>query len=136
MEVKHTPEKPEWFRRHSSQVEGELNWVAASGAEGLETLTVTLGGANDPERTYTVRLHFCEPGGPGRVSRVFHVDLQGKRVLDNLSVSKEAGGPSRALVKEFKGVKVGRDLTIRLTPADPIGPLPILSGVEVVAEGW
>ena len=67
---------------------------------------------------------------------MFHVDLQGKRVLDNLNVGKEAGGPNRALVKEFKGVKVGRDLTIRLTPADPVGPLQVLSGVEVVAEGW
>jgi hypothetical protein len=39
-------------------------------------------------------------------------------------------------VKELKGVRVGRELTVRLTPADPVGPLPILSGVEVVAEGW
>jgi outer membrane protein assembly factor BamB len=136
VEVRHTPEKLDWFRRHSSQVEGGLSWVAASGAEGLETLIVTLGGADDPERGYTVRLHFAEPGDPGKVQRVFHVELQGKRVLENLNVGKEAGGPGRALVKEFKGVKVGRDLTVRLTPADPVGPLPVLSGVEVVAEGW
>ena len=67
---------------------------------------------------------------------MFHVDLQGKRVLENLNVGKEAGGAARGLVKEFKGVKVGRDLTVRLTPADPVGPLPVLSGIEIVAEGW
>jgi len=136
VEVKHTPEKPQWFRRHASQVEGTLNWVAASGAEGLETLTVTLGETVGPQRTYTVRLHFMEPGGPGNVQRVFHVDLQGERVLKNLNVSKEAGGSGRGLVKELKGVKVGRDLTVKLVPADPVGPLPVLSGIEVVAEGW
>ena len=47
-----------------------------------------------------------------------------------------AGGPGRGLVTEFKGVKVCRDLTLRLTAADPIGPLPVLSGIEIVAEGW
>jgi hypothetical protein len=134
--VKHTPEKPLWFRRHTSQVEGPLNWVAASGAEGLETLTVTLADADAPDRAYTVRLHFAEPDGLGKGRRVFHVELQGKRVFDNLDVSKEAGGPNRALVKEFKAVKVGRSLTVRLTPADPVGPLPVLSGIEIVAEGW
>ncbi len=136
VEVKHTPEKPEWFRRHSSQVEGALSWVAASGAKGLETLTVTLDDAAGPQRTYTVRLHFSEPDGLGKGKRVFHVDLQGKRVLENLDVSTEAGGPGRGLVKELKGVKVGRDLVVTLTPTDPVGALPVLSGVEVVAEGW
>ena len=32
------PANPEWFRRHSSQVEGAgLKWVAASGAKGLRS---------------------------------------------------------------------------------------------------
>jgi outer membrane protein assembly factor BamB len=136
VDVAHTPQQVEWFRRHPTQVEGSLNWVAASGAEGLESLTVTLGGGGDPERAYTVRLHFLEPGGLGPGKRVFHVAMQGRRVLENLDVSQEAGGPARGLVKEFKGVKVSRDLTLTLTPADPSGARPVLSGVEVVAEGW
>ena len=57
-------------------------------------------------------------------------------MLENLDVSTEAGGPNRALVKELKGVKVGRDLTVKLAPVDPVGLRPILSGIEVVAEGW
>lgn len=67
---------------------------------------------------------------------MFHVSLQGKRVLENLDVSKEADGRGRGLVKELKGVKVGRDLVVTLTPTDPVGALPALSGIEVVAEGW
>jgi hypothetical protein len=133
VEVKHTPEQVEWFRRHTSQVAGSPGWVAASGAKGLESLTVTLGGADDPERAYTVRLHFAEPEGLEAGKRLFHVELQGKRVLENLDVSKVAGGPGRGMVKEFKAVKVGQDLTVKLTP---VGGVPVLSGVEVVADGW
>lgn len=133
LEVKHTPEQPVWYRRHTSQFDGSPEWVAASGAKGLESLTVTLGGADDPERTYTVRLHFAEPDGLKEGERSFHVDLQGKLVLENLDVSKEAGGPARGVIKEIKGVKVGQHLTVKLIP---IGGLPVLSGVEIVAEGW
>ena len=35
----------------------------------------------DPERAYTVRLHFVEPNRLGTGKRVFHVDLQGKRLV-------------------------------------------------------
>ena len=130
------PEQVEWYRRHTSQFVGSPAWVAASGAKGLESLTVTLGGKNDPERAYTVRLHFAEPDGLEEGKRLFHVVLQSKRVLENLDVCKEAGGPGRGLVKEVKGVRVGEDLTVRLTPAGPVGRPPVLSGVEIVAEGW
>lgn len=136
VEVKHTPKQVEWFRRHPSQVSGAPGWVAASGAKGLESLTVTLGGEDDPERAYTVRLHFAEPDGLEGGKRVFHVELQGKRVLENLDVCKEAGGPGRGLVKELKGVRVGADLTVRLTPTSPDHRQAVLSGIEIVAEGW
>ena len=62
---------------------------------------------------------------------------KGKVVLPALDVSREAGGPGRAVVREFKGVRVGRELTVTLTPdADAAVPVPVLSGVEVLAEGW
>ncbi len=136
VKVKHEPGQVQWFRRHTSQFEGSPDWVVASGASGLETLTATLGGKDDAERVYTVRLYFAEPEELGAGKRVFHVALQGKRVLENLDVSKEAGGPGRGLVKEFKGIRVGQDLDLSLIPARRDGPPPILSGIEVVAEGW
>jgi hypothetical protein len=41
------------------------------------------------------------------------------------------------LVREFQGVEVGRELTVTLTPdAGASVPVTVLSGVEVLAEGW
>ena len=40
-------------------------------------------------------------------------------------------------LREFKGVRAGRDLTVTLTPAGPdTTSAPLLCGVEVEAEGW
>jgi hypothetical protein len=131
------PPNPRWFRRHTSQVSGELPWVAASGALGLRKLTIPLGGQANRPRPYTVRLYFMEPTRAGAGRRRFDVALQGRKVLTALDVSGEVGGPLRSLVKEFAGVRAGRDLTVTLTP-DPACPVPetVLCGVEVMAEGW
>jgi outer membrane protein assembly factor BamB len=125
----------EWFRRHASQVDGAQSWVSASGGKGIASATVTLGADADPERVYTVRLHFAEPDGLAAGRRVFHVALQGQEVLHDFDIAREAGGPNRRLVKEIKGVRVQKELTVTLTPA-AAGKEPVLCGVEVLAEGW
>jgi hypothetical protein len=133
-----TPEKPEWFRRHSSQIEGPgLAWVAASGAKGLTSLRIKLGTSDKQPRPYTVRLHFSEPDNVQPGERTFRVSLQGKPVVALLDVVKQAGGRHRALVKEFSGVQVGDDLVIELT-ANPTAKhqATILCGLEIQAEGW
>lgn len=134
--VKLTPDKPEWFRRHAVQVQGDLSWVAASGVKGVESVTVTLDGSTTPpERRFTVRLHFAEPDDLKAGQRVFAVRLQGKEVLRDFDVVREAGGPLRAVVKEFVGIQAGRDLTVKFTPAAWAEVTDaILSGVEVVEE--
>jgi hypothetical protein len=132
-----TPPNPVWFRRHSSQVEGDgPPWVIASGAKGLRSLRLALAREPVPEHTYTVRLYFVEPDrlAPGR--RVFDVSLQGNLVVTALDVVEESGGPNRGVVKEVKGVRAGRELTVTLTPIDPTMEPPVLCGVEVAAEGW
>lgn len=133
-----TPEKPEWFRRHSSQITGPgLAWVAASGAKGLTSLKIPLGTSDKQPRQYLVRLHFAEPDDVRPGERTFHVHLQGKPALTSLDVAKEAGGRHRPLVKEFAGVQVGDELVIELIP-NPASKhhATILSGVEIHAEGW
>jgi outer membrane protein assembly factor BamB len=125
----------EWFRRHASQVAGGSSWVGASGGKGITSATVTLGVDGDPERAYTVRLHFAEPAGLTAGQRVFHVALQGQEVLHDFDIAREAGGPNRGLVKELKGIRVKKELTVTLTPASA-GKEPVLCGVEVHAEGW
>jgi outer membrane protein assembly factor BamB len=128
----------EWFRRHETQVEGKaLPWVAASGAKGLRSITLTLGNEGQKERSYTVRLYFLEPENVKVGQRVFSVALQDKTVLVHFDVSREAGGPGRSLVREFHSIKVGKDLTVALSSEKGgDNPGPILSGIEAMAEGW
>ena len=89
------------------------------------------------ERPYTVRLYFSEPDDvkPGR--RIFDVALQGKKVLDNFDIVKEAGGQNCPVVKEFKGVLVKEDLTVAFASSSNIeGNAPVISGIKAVAEEW
>lgn len=132
------PEKPEWFRRHSSGIAGAgLPWVSASGAKGLTSLKIQLGTCDEEPRKYLVRLHFAEPDDVRSGDRTFDVRLQGKPALTKLDVVKEAGGRNRGLVKEFSGVEVGDALEIEFIPnATARCSASLLSGVEIQSEGW
>jgi outer membrane protein assembly factor BamB len=136
--VKTVPEQPEWFRRHSSQVSGPgYNWVAASGAKGLDSLIMRLAEPGASPRKYTVRLHFMEPDDVQSGERIFSVSLQGKKMLPSVDVVQEAGQRNQSLVKEFAGVSVSDDLVIELSPYPGAKVrAAVLSGIEVQAEGW
>lgn len=131
----HEPAEPTWFRRHSLRVDGAYSWVAASGAKGLTSVTLTLAKASAPSRRYAVRLVFCEPDKVEPGQRVFDVMLQGRRVLSGFDVVKEAGGRLRSVVKAFRDVAV-KD-TLRISTA-PVGSATIrqsiLCGVEAVVQ--
>lgn len=135
VKVAGTPAKAEAFRLHASQVAGAgPAWVTASGLRGLRRLSVGLGATGQP-RAYTVRLYFLEPDEVKAGQRVFDVLVQGKAVLTGLDVAREAGGPRRGLVKAVAGVRADGELVVELAPAAGSKP-GVLSGVEVVAEGW
>ncbi len=55
------PKQPRYFRQHSSFIQGPtaLRWVAASGVEGLSSVTVVVNPSAKSERSYTIRLHFA-----------------------------------------------------------------------------
>ena len=157
-------ENPKWFRHHSSHVEGEYNWIAASGVTGLREVAVRMfiqpgrnpssvdafdkhiekipawseekiKGAFEQPRPYTVRLFFAETEEYEIGERLFNVSIQGGPVLEAFDIVKEAGGINRLVVKEFKGINVKDDLRIALTP--PVGQAaPLLCGIEIIAEGW
>ncbi len=130
------PEEPEWFRRHSSRIGGEgLKWVAASGAKGLRSVTITLDEKAEQERLYTVALYFMEPDNTKPGERVFSVALQEREVLKDFDIVKQAGGPNRMIVKQFKGVNVKGSLTVSLKPAASARTrAPVLCGIAVAAE--
>jgi hypothetical protein len=132
--VKTSPDRPQWFRKHSSLIKGSApRWVAASGAEGLTSIRIDLG--KGAARRYNVKLIFSEPEGLPPGSRVFDVAMQGKPVLRRLDVARLAGGADTSLVREFKGVAVKDYLEITLAPSRAGGEPPVLSGVEAVASG-
>jgi hypothetical protein len=127
-----TGSKVEYFRRHQSSVTGELPWVAASGVRGVESVTIKLLPTASESREYTVRLHFAEPEELLPGERVFDVTVQGQRLLDDFDIVNEAGRPHKAVVKEFRGVRVTDELRLSFRPT---GKRPaILCGGEVVAE--
>jgi hypothetical protein len=55
-------------------------------------------------------------------------------LLRDFDVAREAGGSWRGVVKEFRGVKVGKDLLVTLTPTGPGPHGPVLCGIEAVEE--
>jgi len=164
------PDDHEFFTHHSSWAlpssiphsalrtpHSALPWVAASGAKGVHSLTVTLAGRltkwrrdhptvlsrwlartrrpKSPPQSYTVRLHFVEPDDAAPGDRVFSVSLQGRRVVEALDVAAQAGGPRRPLVVEFRAIEVTDDVTIQLSPAPGSRvPEPVLCGIELVGE--
>ena len=107
----------------------------ASGARGLTRFAVPLLDKGQARARYTVRLYFAEPEDVAAGARVFHVSLQGRRVLEGFDVVKDAGAPRRPVVRAFRGIDVAGALTVDLTPSRaPAGKLPILCGLEAVRE--
>jgi outer membrane protein assembly factor BamB len=134
VQVHTKPAVPELFRRHSSAVTGPYNWVTSSGLKNVNEISVTLGTMPRP-RPYTVKLYFAEPDHLPAGQRLFHVDIQGKRVLSDFDIAKEAGGPARTLIKEFKGITAQGNIVVRMTPAAHSGVrVPILCGLELILE--
>lgn len=130
-----TPAQPKWFCHHPSRIHADSvqgpRWVAASGVLGLGTLKVALPAGFVQTKAVTIRLHFAEPDNKQPGQRVFSVALQGQTVLERFDIAAEAGGANRAIVKEFRGVPVQKELTVDLTPATA---QPVLCGIEVIAE--
>ena len=85
-------------------------------------------------RPFTVRLHFAELGNAEPGIRVFDVSIQGETVLKDFDIAQAAGGPFRAVMREFKNVSARETLTVefhvpqgRWTPATA----PIISALEL-----
>jgi beta-mannosidase len=91
--------------------------------EAIYTFTMKAG------QEYSVRLHFAEAKlQPGQ--RKFHVELNGKRVLENFDIAADAG-LNKALVKTFD--KVAPDASGRIVIALKKGgqDMPKICGIEI-----
>lgn len=120
------------FVHHSAMLpDGPLNWIGASGVIGARRITwkppAPLNSAA------TIRLVFADPDRlpPGR--RVFSVKLQGRTVLDNWDLAREAASPGAVVVRDIPSVEIGDQLTIELEPSsDAVGGETILCGFGVL----
>jgi hypothetical protein len=87
-----------------------------------------------PNGNYTVRLHFAETytgiAGPG--DRVYSFAVQGQKPEKDFDIFKEAGGPYKAIQREYKGVAV-TDGKLRIT-FTPNVQNPAINGIEIFAE--
>ncbi len=117
----------------------EIPWLFASGCHGNAEYTFTLANPEDGAALYTVRLGFIDTANTAAGRRVFDVKLQGKTALASFD-PVAAGGPGRAVVKEFRDVRVDdgklRIALVAKAPADKAedSQLPLLNFVEIIRE--
>jgi enterochelin esterase-like enzyme len=89
---------------------------------------------NLPNGKYTVRLHFAETftGITDVGQRVYSFAVQGQKPEKDFDIFKEAGGPYKAIQREYKGVMV-TDGKLRIT-FTPNVENPAINGIEIFAE--
>jgi hypothetical protein len=111
-------------------------WIHGSFGRGISQLAIALlpEGTAPKERSFTLRLHFCELDNVAVGERIFDVKVQGSTVLEGIDVAREAGGRYRALVKEFRTIPAAAKMVIELIPhanAVNASNAPILSAIEL-----
>ncbi|QDU94660.1 outer membrane protein assembly factor BamB family protein [Lignipirellula cremea] len=122
------PEAAGKFRVHSSQLAaGELNWVAASGVEGIEELVIPLEFTGQAR----LRLVFYEPGDKAPGERVFDLSAGKESLLNDFDIAQATAESGAAVIKTFT-VAVPADGKLRLKFASQTNAPAVLSGVEVL----
>ncbi|UCG59727.1 MAG: PQQ-binding-like beta-propeller repeat protein [Phycisphaerales bacterium] len=114
-------------------------WLFSSGCLGLQRLEVPLvdDNADMQTNTYIVRLGFKALPTDVRGRRVFDAKLQGNVVLKDFDILDAAGRVDTAVVKEFTGIRAGRNLVIELIPKSTnpqSDQAPIVNFVEVIRQ--
>ena len=113
------------FRLHSSAINGDgLKWVAASGLSGVKTVKLKL----EQKGTHRVRLHFLEPDNLSPGARVFDIVINGQTLQRLFDITATAGGPRRAVVREFNVDAPAGTIQLDLRPT--AGRPAVLSGIE------
>jgi hypothetical protein len=78
--------------------------------------------------TYILRMHFAELDDLEPGQRVFDVHVQDRPVLEGFDIVREAGGPRRAISRDFR-ITAERELNLRFIPQ---AGEPRISGLEVL----
>ncbi len=145
-----TGDSTTYFRHHSSRISrmsGDSispKWVAASGAENMTGVTVSMykdsldGAGHTVAHTtasdlYNVTLYFMEPNPAATTgSRVFDVSVNGVSAATNLDIVQQAGAPYTVIAKTVQNVPVGDNVQIAFTAHSG---KPIISGFSAAKVG-
>lgn len=84
---------------------------------------------DDPAETYRLRLFFAAPQRPGESLRKFDVALQGRTVLEDVTIDPRGESGERFAVHTLDNVQIVGKLELELIPK--VGE-PVLSGLEIV----
>jgi hypothetical protein len=123
-----------YIRTNSFAIDADDHaYVAASGLSGGSEIVLTLAKEAVKGITYNVKLYFAEVEPAKASSRTFNVSVQGEEILKDFNIAKAAGGVDKLYTREIDGVLIKDKLIIKLSPADS-DVLPLLSGVEIIAE--
>lgn len=130
------PENFQMFRSHSAFIQAEKQpWVMASAVAGVNRITLKLSEEPLVNATYTIRLHFAELEQKQAGQRVFDVLLQGRPVLRDFDIVREAGGTNIAVIKQFEGIPVERKVYLEFRPStEAPNSQPIICGIEAIVE--
>jgi len=86
-------------------------------------------------RPCTVRLHFAELQDVAPGERVFDVKLQGRTVLKDFDIMREAGARFTPIIREFRDIPVGTEFSLELIPGNAGAAPPCISGIELIQQG-
>jgi hypothetical protein len=107
-------------------------WLFASGIRGVTQCRLPLVREEDGAAVYKVRLGFADTENTEPGERRFDIKLQGKVVATDFDIIQAAGGPGRALFREFPDITVDKDLVIEFVPKGTALPqLPLINAIQV-----
>ncbi len=97
----------------------------------LITGVSTAKGRFDYTKTYSLKLYFAEKDDLKTGDRIFDIYVQGKPVLKDFDIAKEAGGAGRPIAVDIGSIGVTENIDIELKASDPNSPhKPLICGIE------
>jgi outer membrane protein assembly factor BamB len=133
-------ERGSWYSRNPDSlagVDGDLAWLVASGARGLQSCEIPLLGPEDKPATYQVTLYFA---GMSRADvEATEVQLQGSPVQGVVQLaSEDIAAIQPVIVVEYDPVAVKDNLVLKIgsrsesKPGNPALANPVLSNLSAI----
>lgn len=124
----------EWrvYRTHSSMLKtNSASWIAASGVEGIEKLTIKRPSGVEEDAECEIRLYFAEVSKLNKGERKFDIRIQGELAKSGFDIVAE-GGLKQVVIQVFEGVPFGDEIELRF---ESKGQKPAaISGIEILID--